>query len=253
MYMKIAMGQMPVFYGRIEDNMNKAVEMIAQAAKEGCQIIVLPECMDIGWANGRDLHLAEPLPGRIIDRLCHEASNNHIWIVAGLTEKDRDKYYNTSVLISDQGQIKGSHRKINLVPGVETMYTPGTKVEVFETPWGKTGLTICADNLSETLCFGESLAKMGAKWIFSPSAWAVSDERYGKPYGEEWLCPYTELSKKYGVNVIGVSNTGMIEDGPWKGFLCIGNSIAVTEHGAVRKILSYGENAQELGIVYVPV
>ena len=35
MYMKIAMGQMPVFYGRIEDNMTKAVEIIAQAAKEG--------------------------------------------------------------------------------------------------------------------------------------------------------------------------------------------------------------------------
>lgn len=249
--MKIAMGQMPVLYGRIEENMTKAGEMINQAAAEGCQLIVLPECLDLGWANGQDLHLAETLPGKLSDRLCQEANRHHIWIVAGLTEREADQYYNASVLISDQGQIKGSHRKISLVSGVETMYTPGTKLEVFETPWGKAGLTICADNLSETLCFGKSLAKMGAQWIFSPSAWAVSDERYGKPYGEEWLRPYTELSEKYGVNVIGVSNTGCIEDGPWKGYRCIGNSIAVTDRGTVRKVLRYGETGQELGILCI--
>lgn len=247
--MKIAMGQMPVLYGKIEKNLAKASEMIAGAAKEKCDLIVLPECMDIGWANGRDLHLAERIPGRISESLCCEAKTYHIWIVAGLTEKVNGAYYNTSVLISDTGQIKGRHRKINLVEGVETMYTPGTRLEVFETPWGKAGLTICADNLLDTLCLGESLARMGARWIFSPSAWAVSGERYGKPYGREWLLPYTKLSEKYGVNVVGVSNTGCIEDGPWKGFLCIGNSIAVAQHGTVKKILGYGENAQELGIL----
>ena len=65
---------MPVFYGRIEDNMTKAVEMIAQAAKEGCQIIVLPECMDIGWANGRGLHLGVSLSFSV------SPATIHIWL-----------------------------------------------------------------------------------------------------------------------------------------------------------------------------
>ena len=48
---KLAMGQMLVEGGRLQENLARAVEMIAQAGRQGCQIMVLPECLDLGWAH----------------------------------------------------------------------------------------------------------------------------------------------------------------------------------------------------------
>ena len=45
---KVAMGQMLVEGGRLEENLTRAVEMIAQAGRQGCQIVILPECLDLG-------------------------------------------------------------------------------------------------------------------------------------------------------------------------------------------------------------
>lgn len=247
--MKIGMGQMLVVCGAINSNLNRAAQMIRKAAKNGCDLVILPECLDIGWANAAYLSEAEGFPGSVLQYLCDEARHSSIWVAAGITECCKDGYHNASVLISGEGQLAGTHRKINLVDGVETMYTPGSRVEVFDTPWGKAGITICADNLMEYVCLGESLARMGAKWIFSPCAWAVSDERYGKKYGDEWLKPYSHLSANYGLNIIGVSNVGIIGDGLWKDYRCIGNSIAVVNKGQTVKVLDYGEDAWMLGIL----
>jgi predicted amidohydrolase len=49
--MKIAMGQMLVAPGEARRNLDRACEMIAQAAATGAHAIVLPECLDLGWTH----------------------------------------------------------------------------------------------------------------------------------------------------------------------------------------------------------
>jgi predicted amidohydrolase len=71
-------------------------------------------------------------------------------VIAGLTERDVDKIYNTAVLISDQGVILGKHRKINILDIARHIYTPGDSCSVTETSLGKIGLNICADNSPAT-------------------------------------------------------------------------------------------------------
>ena len=48
---KLAMGQMLVEGGRPQENLARAVEMTAQAGRQGCQVVVLPECLDLGWTH----------------------------------------------------------------------------------------------------------------------------------------------------------------------------------------------------------
>ncbi|MHA1715487.1 MAG: carbon-nitrogen hydrolase family protein, partial [Promethearchaeota archaeon] len=112
----------------------------------------------------------------------------------------------------------------------------------------KVGITICADNFPNSLVFGHSLARMGARMILSPCAWAVDanhdNEKY--PYGGMWIDAYSTLARLYDISVIGVSNVGKIEGGPWDGKICIGNSIAVGPGGELIKKGRYGVDAEEL-------
>ena len=109
------MGQMLVEGGRIEENLNRAEGMIREAAARGCRVIVLPECLDAGWTHPSARKLAEEIPGNTSDRLCEAARENNILVVAGLTERDGGRIYNSAILIDKDGRILLKHRKINVL------------------------------------------------------------------------------------------------------------------------------------------
>src|SRR5262245_45170570 len=60
---KLAMGQMLVEGGARDENLRRAAGMVEDAAAQGCRIVVLPECLDAGWAHPEARRLAEPIPG----------------------------------------------------------------------------------------------------------------------------------------------------------------------------------------------
>ena len=70
-----------------------------------------------------------------------------------------------------------------------------------------------------------------------------------KPYGKEWrewTRSYSELSRLYGIAIVGVSSVGWIEVGPWKGKKVIGGSLAVGPDGEVLAKGPYGHDAEAL-------
>lgn len=248
---KIAMIQMRVIFSEAGQNLSHAEELVAQAAAQGAKICVLPECMDIGWGNPKAAQFAEPIPGITSQKLCEIARKNNVYLVSGITERDREHIYNAAVIISDSGEILSKHRKINILTGVEDVYSVGTMLSVVTTPFGRIGMNICADNAIPSLCIGHALARMGAQIILSPSAWAVKPDFNNQktPYGEEWHIPYSYLSGLYGIPVIGVSNVGQVTDGTWKGWKAIGNSIAYDREGKLLEVLPFGENAECIKIL----
>lgn len=252
---KIGMLQMRVEYHDPMGNLARAETLTGQAAAMGAEICILPECMDLGWATPEAGQYAQPVPGSISDRLCEIARKNHVWLVSGLTEQVDNRLYNAAVLISADGEILLKHRKINILSEVEQMYSVGDRLGVAETPFGTIGISICADNLSPSLCLGHSLARMGAQLLLSPSAWAVVPDRdeTADPYGAEWHEPYSTLSSLYQIPVVGVSNVGSMPVGAWKSWKAIGNSIAYDSDGSCAAVLPYGEDAQTVHIVEVTV
>ena len=243
---KLAMGQMLVEGGRPRENLARAVEMIAQAGRQGCRIVVLPECLDLGWAHPEAGRLAAEIPGPASGILCQAAIEAGVHVVAGLTERVGSRVYNAAVLIDASGQVLLKHRKINLLDIEQGVYCTGDRLAVAETAYGVIGVNICADNFPDSLVLGHSLARMGAQILLSPSAWAVPAEHdpLAEPYGALWEGAYRSLASLYEMPVVGVSNVGWITGGPWAGRKCIGCSLAVGADGIVLAKGAYGVDAR---------
>jgi len=75
---EIGMAQMLVQGGRPEPNLDRAVTMIRQAAVQGCRLVVLPECLDLGWTDPSARALAQPIPGDHADQLAEAARAHQI-------------------------------------------------------------------------------------------------------------------------------------------------------------------------------
>lgn len=249
----VGMGQMLVEGGQPQDNLARARRMIHEAAKRSCEIVVLPECLDLGWTCPDTGRLAQPIPGSHSDVIVEAAREAGIVVVAGLAEKAGDRIYNAAVLVSAEGRILAGHRKINELAIAHDIYAIGDRLSVADTPLGVIGVNICADNFPNSLVLGHSLARMGCQILLSPCAWAVDADHDNtqQPYGDLWLESYTTLARLYGITVIGVSNVGWLRAGPWQGRKCIGCSLAVGPAGEVLAKGPYGEAAEELIVVQV--
>lgn len=247
---KVAMCQIEVVYGEPEKNLETALKAIDEAVQMGAKICVLPECMDLGWAEVKAHTMAQMIPGERTKLLSDKAKEAGVYIACGLTEREGDKLYNTAVLISDEGEILLKHRKIGLLFDVEGQYSVGDRVNVAHTPYGTIGIDICADNTMNNIHLAHAMGMMGADMILSPCAWAVPEEDLTKPYGATWLVPYELVAKTYGISVIGVSCVGDVASGAWKGWYNIGNSIAMGKDGVIA-VLPFGAHESTVKVIEV--
>lgn len=78
--MKISVAQLLVVDGEPDRNISRAEEMTQEAKIQSCKIILLPECLDLGWTHPSAKTEAQPIPGRYSDRLCIAAKQNDIYI-----------------------------------------------------------------------------------------------------------------------------------------------------------------------------
>lgn len=250
----IGLAQTLVIPGDVAGNLERAGEMVGEAALKVCDIVVLPECVDVGWTDVRASELAQPIPGTTSDFLSDLARRHSIMIASGLTERDGDRVYNAAVLIDRTGDIIARHRKINELDFARKIYGIGTELKVVDTEFGPVALNICADNYVGSLTLAGAQAAMGAKLMLSPSSWAVpaGHDDQATPY-VEWQEPYQRIGRMYGIPVIGVSNVGPVETGEWAGWVCIGRSLATDAAGEIVSWGSYGEDKGELNVVQIEV
>src|SRR5689334_10560122 len=188
MTFRVGMAQILVAGGQADANLGRAILRIKEAAACGCQLVVLPECMDLGWTDPSARELAQSIPGPHSERLACAAREHRIFVGAGLVERAGDRRYNAAVLLDPDGQIRLLHRKINELDIAHDLYAIGDRLGVVETELGTLGLTICADNFPNSLAIGHVLARMGAQVILAPSAWAVdaAHNNITQPYGAIW-------------------------------------------------------------------
>lgn len=250
---RIAMGQMLVEGGKPEANLARAERFIKEASEKDCRLIVLPECLDLGWTDPSAKTHSQPIPGLHSNRLAKAAIEYQIFVVAGLVERAGERLYNSAVLIDPRGNLLLVHRKINELAIAHDLYSIGDRLMVAETELGTLGLSICADNLSTSLAIGHTLARMGAQLLLSPSSWALEASRdlEAEPYGDKWQRSYGELGRLYDLPVVGVSNVGWITDGPWKGRKVVGCSLTTNNRGEPIAQAPAGETAEALVIADV--
>lgn len=141
--------------------------LIARAAEQKADLVVLPETLTF-YGSGRSLaECAEPIPGPSTDYFAALAKQHHLYIVAGLVEREGHLVYNVAVLLGPEGQIVGKYRKVCLPRGEWAAgLQPGEDYPVFDTRLGKVGMMVCYDGFFPEVA--RELSRRGAEVIAFP-------------------------------------------------------------------------------------
>jgi predicted amidohydrolase len=254
--MKLALAQMLVEPGRPGVNLDRAAQRIRAAAERGADLVLLPECLDLGWTHPSAHELATTIPnGDACRRLIAAAQANQIHVCAGIVERAAGRLFNSAVLIGPDGTLLLHHRKIHELDFARELYSTGDRLGVADTPFARLGLMICADGFAPGQVISRTLALMGAQFILSPCAWAVPSghDNRREPYGRIWLDNYGAVCRDTGVMIAACSNVGPVTEGPWQGRACIGCSLVIGREGEPLARGSYGIGADELILLDVPL
>jgi predicted amidohydrolase len=163
-------------------NVQAAAALVARAAAEGAQLVVLPEKWHHIDDPARMRAAAEPLDGPSLEAARGWARRHRIALVAGSVVERVDgdaRSYNTSVLIGPDGSTSRPYRKLHLfdvdVGGVSYRESdgalPGRDIVTAEALGRTVGLSVCYD-----LRFPElyrRLALAGAEILSVPSAFTA--------------------------------------------------------------------------------
>lgn len=247
--MKVALSQLKLETNRYEMNLSKILDNIKLASRGKAHLVVFPECSDHGWLTALNPDEAHGKFEYSIDRISVLAKQYGVYVCTGLTDGQAGKLYNTAVLISPEGNLIFRHNKINLLNFERKVYSPGNSVSVETRPTENTSILICADNFPDSLQLGRSVGLMGGKLLLSPSSWAIEPGLTHDPDESMWIASYKKLAEEFGITTIAVDNVGILENEPWKGFPCIGNSVVVGKNGEIIHRCSYGERAEEIAFV----
>ncbi len=239
--MRVAIVQMLVEMGEKEANLERALVGIAEAAEQKADVVVLPECADIGWLCRRARALAEPIPGPLSRRFSQAARAHALHLCLGLTERDGDRVHNTALLYDRQGRLLLRHRKINeLEVGLRT-YTRGAELRVAETEFGLVGVNICAANWVPYI--DQTLACMGARVVLSPCAWACEPKKAvsnSKAIREK----FRKRTVESPLFLVGANSVGELTEGPWRGRILHGRSLVYGPGG--RELLAGDLNKEQV-------
>ena len=142
-------------------NLTRAAVLIAQAAEQGAQLLVLPEVFAM-FASSQQYALGvEEAFGKAPIRqfLAEQARKHKVWIVGGsipiADQQHPSKVYAASLLFNDQGQECGHYNKLHLFDvdvadktgsyRESDTFIAGNDVVVVDTPFGRLGMAICYD------------------------------------------------------------------------------------------------------------
>jgi predicted amidohydrolase len=142
----------------VEANLKEAGRLIEMAADQGAKLVALPEYFPIMGINEYDKVKVREHQGKgpIQEFLSATARRLGIWIVGGsvpLAASVADKVRNSCLVYDDRGNQVARYDKIHLFGfemGKESYseprtIEPGKDVVVFDSPFGRIGLSICYD------------------------------------------------------------------------------------------------------------
>ena len=164
-------------------NMAQTVGFVREAAMQGAQFVLTPECSN-GLSSNRERQravLQTEDADVTLAALRAEAKALGVWLLIGslgIKTGDADgRFANRSYLIDPMGEIAAWYDKIHMfdvnvseteVYRESAAYRPGGRAVLVETPFAKIGMTVCYDVRFPHLY--RSLAQAGAQIITVPAA-----------------------------------------------------------------------------------
>ena len=202
-----------------EKNLERAVDMVRDAAGRGAQVVCLPELFLTQYFCQREdaslFDLAEPIPGPTTTRLSQLARQQKVVLIASVFEKRAPGvYHNTAAVLDADGKLTGIYRKMHIPDDplyYEKFYfTPGDLgYRAFDTAVGRVGTLVCWDQWYPE---GARLTALsGALVLFYPTAigWHPAEkEEHGQVQQDAWRTMQRAHAIANGVYVAAVNRVG---------------------------------------------
>lgn len=129
-------------------------ERVRKAARKGAKLIVVPEisytqaAADAEGDSKVDIgDLVERVPGpttRYFSRIARELKV-YLHVPVLEIEPTTQRYYVTTVVLDDKGEIVGATRKMGLTRDERRHFIPGRRPMTYDSPWGKVAVLSAAD------------------------------------------------------------------------------------------------------------
>ncbi len=201
------------------ENLEKALVKTREAAKQGAQIICLPELFKAQYFCQREdpqlFDLAEPIPGPTTEQFGKVAKETNSVVIVSLFERRlAGVYHNTAAVIDADGSFVGRYRKMHIPDDplyFEKFYfTPGdTGFKNFDTAYGRIGTLVCWDQWFPE---GARLTALrGANILFYPTAigWHPKEkDEFGTDQHQAWELMQRSHAVANGVYVASVNRVG---------------------------------------------
>src|SRR6266852_5985515 len=224
-----------------EQNLEKALERVADAAGRGAKVICLPELFQTQYFCQREDHalfdLAEPIPGPTTEKLSAAAKRGGVVLIASLFEKRAPGvYHNTAAIFDADGSLRGLYRKMHIPDDplyYEKFYfTPGDLgYRALDTNVGRVGALVCWDQWYPE--GARITALQGAHVLFYPTAigWHPSEKaEYGTAQHDAWKTIQRGHAIANGIYVAAVNRVGF-EGPPDRGLEFWGGSFVADPFG----------------------
>jgi nitrilase len=198
-----------------EATLDKAVQLIAEAAAQGAELLVFPEAFVAGYPAwvwrlrpGGDWGLSEQIHQRLLENAVDlvrddlapvrkAAADAGVTVVMGINERDgsggRTTLYNSAVVIGADGGILNHHRKL-MPTNPERMVWgqgDGAGLRAIDTPVGRIGVLLCWENYMPLARF--ALYAQGVDIHIAPT--------YDS--GDNWTGTLQHIAREGGCWVIG--------------------------------------------------
>ena len=202
-----------------EENVDTACRLVREAARQGAEVICLPELFRSPYFCQKEdadlFDLAEPVPGPSTEALGRVAGEAGVAVLVPIFERRAaGLYHNSAVLLDERGEVVGLYRKMH-IPDDPLFYekfyfTPGDRgFQAFDTAAGRVGALICWDQWYPE---GARLTAMrGASVLFYPTAigWHPHEkEQYGPEQRSAWQTIQRSHAIANGVYVAAVNRIG---------------------------------------------
>lgn len=198
------------------ENLERACELVRQAARQGAQIILLPELFDSRYfprvEDNAYFRLAQPVDqSESIETLRKVAREREVVLPISFFEKSGVAFFNSVAIVDADGEILGVYRKTHIPDGVgyseKFYFRPGnTGFRVFQTRYCSLGVGICWDQWFVEC--SRSMTLRGADVLLYPSAIGSEPEHPQVDTRNSWRLVMIGQAVANGVVIAAANRTG---------------------------------------------
>ncbi|WP_235615749.1 carbon-nitrogen hydrolase [Brevibacillus reuszeri] len=198
-----------------QENVDKAIALIRQAAEQGAQVICTQELFDAMYfpqvIDVEKYNWAEPLDGPTWTTIRDLSRELGVTLICSLYEYAAAGMYFNTVAVYEDGQYLGKYRKHHIPEGPQYLekyyFTPGdTGYPVFKTKHGTIAVLICWDEW-----FPEPsriVALKGAEIVFYPSAIGSEPDHPDLDTSQSWMDAIKAHGIHNGMFIAAVNRVG---------------------------------------------